>query len=161
MTRSTKRKTVPNRATNRPGDSSPFAMGLLFRRAHQRASSALVAAMRPYGLELRHFAVLIVLADQGPTLQRDLVGKTGFDKAAIGRSVDDLEDAGLVTRVGVPGDRRVWMVEITTRGLKVFDDAHVNALSIADDLVAHLNPGEPELLMDLLTRYTSPDGVPD
>ena len=117
--------------------------------------------MRPYGLELRHFAVLIVLADQGSTLQRDLVDKTGFDKAAIGRSVDDLENAGLVTRVGVPGDRRVWMVEITNRGLEVFDDVHVNALSIADGLVAHLNPGEPELLRELLTRYIYPDGVPE
>ena len=161
MARSTKRGSGRNRATNRPGDSSPFAMGLLFRRAHHRASSALVEAMRPYGLELRHFAVLIVLSDQGPTLQRDLVAKTGFDKAAIGRSVDDLENAGLVTRVGVPGDRRVWMVEITTRGLEVFDDVHVNALSIADDLVAHLNSGEPELLRELLTRYIYPDGVPD
>jgi hypothetical protein len=53
------------------------------------------------------------------------------------------------------------MVEITTRGLEVFDDVHVNALSIADDLVAHLNPGEAELLMGLLTRYIYPDGVPD
>ena len=77
MARSTKRGIVPSRATNRPGYSSPFAIGLLFRRAHQRAASALVAAMRPYGLELRHFAVLIVLSDQGPTLQRDLVAKTG------------------------------------------------------------------------------------
>ena len=136
-------------------------MGLLLRRAHQRAAGALVSAMRPYGLELRHFAVLIVLVDEGPTLQRDLVGKTGFDKAAIGRAVDDLEDAGLVTRAGVPGDRRVWMVEVTARGLEVFDDAHVNAVSIADELVAHLAPGEPELLMDLLTRYTYPDGIPD
>jgi MarR family transcriptional regulator, lower aerobic nicotinate degradation pathway regulator len=161
MARRTKRGIVPSRATNRPGDTSPFAMGLLFRRAHQRASSALAAAMRPYGLDLRHFAILIVLSDQGPTLQRDLVDKTGFDKAAIGRSVDDLENAGLVTRVGVPGDRRVWMVEITNQGLEVFDDVHVNALSIADDLVAHLNPGEPELLADLLTRYIYPDGVPE
>src|SRR5215510_8547316 len=130
MARGSKSVTVPSRATDRPGDSSPFAMGLLFRRAHQRATNALVAAMRPYGLELRHFAILIVLADQGPTLQRDLVAKAGFDKAAIGRSVDDLEDAGLVTRAGVPGDRRVWMVEITSRGLEIFDDVHVNAQSI-------------------------------
>jgi MarR family transcriptional regulator, lower aerobic nicotinate degradation pathway regulator len=161
MARGSKSVTVPSRATDRPGDTSPFAMGLLFRRAHQRAAGALVAAMRPYGLELRHFGILIVLADQGPTLQRDLVAKAGFDKAAIGRSVDDLQDAGLVTRAGVPGDRRVWMVEITNRGREVFDDVHVNAQSIADDLVAHLKPGESELLIDLLTRYIYPDGIPD
>jgi DNA-binding MarR family transcriptional regulator len=136
-------------------------MGLLFRRAHQRAANALIAAMRPYDLELRHFAVLIVLADQGPTLQRDIVTTSGFDKAAIGRSIDDLEEAGLVTRTGVPDDRRVRMIKITNKGLKVFDSVHVDAQSIADDLVAHLKPGERELLIGLLTRYIYPDGAPD
>ena len=37
----------------------------------------------------------------------------------------------------------MWMVEITTLGLEVFDDVHVNALSIADDLVAHLKSENP------------------
>jgi DNA-binding MarR family transcriptional regulator len=132
-------------------------MGLLLRRAHNRAAGALVAAMRPYGLELRHFAMLIVLADRGPTLQRDLVDATGFDKAAVGRAIDDLEAADLVTREGVAGDRRVWMVQITERGLEIFDEAHGEAQSIAEDLVAHLKPGEAEQIMDLLTRYTYPD----
>lgn len=113
--------------------------------------------MRPFGLELRHFAMLIVLADRGPTLQRDLVSVTGFDKAAVGRAIDDLEDAGMVTREGVEGDRRVWMVQITEYGMDVFDEAHREAQGIADRLVAHLKPGEPELLMDLLTRYAYPE----
>jgi MarR family transcriptional regulator, lower aerobic nicotinate degradation pathway regulator len=146
-----------NRATDRPGDKSPFAMGLLLRRAHNRAAGALVAAMRPYGLELRHFAMLIVLADRGPTLQRDLVDATGFDKAAVGRAIDDLQADDLVTREGVEGDRRVWMVQITERGLEIFDEAHREAESIAEDLVAHLKPGEADKMMDLLTRYTYPD----
>src|SRR4051794_20328998 len=144
MPRETKPRSTTSRATDRPGDRSPFAMGLLLRRAHNRAAGALVAAMRPYGLELRHFAMLIVLADRGPTLQRDLVDATGFDKAAVGRAIDDLEAADLVTREGVAGDRRVWMVQITERGLEIFDEAHGEAQSIAEDLVAHLKPGEAE-----------------
>jgi DNA-binding MarR family transcriptional regulator len=132
-------------------------MGLLLRRAHNRTATALTAAVRPYGLELRHFAMLIVLADRGPTLQRDLVGATGFDKAAVGRAIDDLQADELVTRVGVEGDRRVWMVQITERGLEVFDEVHGEAQSLAEDLVAHLKPGEADQIMDLLTRYTYPD----
>ncbi len=49
------------RASDLPGDVSPFALGLLMRRAHDRAAAALVEAIRPFGLEPRHFAVLIVL----------------------------------------------------------------------------------------------------
>jgi DNA-binding MarR family transcriptional regulator len=113
--------------------------------------------MRPYGLELRHFAVLIVLVDRGPTLQRDLVSETGFDKVTVQRVIDDLERAGFAVRAAVPGDRRVRMVEITERGLEVFDEAHTRAEPIATELVAHLATGEAELLMALLTRYTYPD----
>jgi MarR family transcriptional regulator, lower aerobic nicotinate degradation pathway regulator len=62
---------------------------------------------------LRHFAVLLVLINRGPTEQRDLVEATGSDKAGIMRVVDDLERNGLAVRKSVPGDRRVRAVEIT------------------------------------------------
>ncbi|MEC3980585.1 MarR family winged helix-turn-helix transcriptional regulator [Amycolatopsis sp. H20-H5] len=148
--------TRKSRATDRLDDGSPFALSLLLRRAHSRAASAMAAAVRPLGLGLRHFAVLIVLVDRGPTTQRDLVQATGVDKAGIMRVVDDLEENGLAVRRAVPGDRRARAVEITVRGTEVFDAAHVDAPGLADDLVSHLRPGEAERLMDLLTRFTYP-----
>ncbi|XVV33105.1 MarR family winged helix-turn-helix transcriptional regulator [Streptomyces sp. CA-100214] len=73
-------------------------------------------ALRPLGIELRHFAVLIVLVDRGPTVQRDLAAATGTDKAGIMRVVDDLERRNLAVRKAVPGDRRARSVEITPKG---------------------------------------------
>jgi MarR family transcriptional regulator, lower aerobic nicotinate degradation pathway regulator len=55
-------------------------LGLLLRRAHNRAATELVAVIRPHGLELRHFAMLIVLVDRGPTLQRDLFEATDLKR---------------------------------------------------------------------------------
>jgi MarR family transcriptional regulator, lower aerobic nicotinate degradation pathway regulator len=144
------------RATDRSGDASPFALGLLLRRAHRRAATVMAEALRPLGLEFRHFAVLIVLVDRGPTEQRDLVEATGSDKAGIMRVVDDLERRGLAVRKPVPGDRRMRAVEITPQGIELFDAAHVAAQPLAQSLVASLGPGEPEQLTDLLTRFTSP-----
>src|ERR1700760_985886 len=105
------RKTAPAspsvaRASDLPGDASPFALGLLLRRAHDRAAGALVEAIRPFGLELRHFAVLITLSTRGPLTQSALVSATSSDKASMVRVIDDLERAGLVIRRPVPGDRR-------------------------------------------------------
>jgi DNA-binding MarR family transcriptional regulator len=144
------------RATDTPGDASPFALGLLMRRAHDRAASALVEALRPLGLELRHFAVLIALNAQGSMSQSALVAAAGSDKASMVRVIDDLEAKELVARRPVPGDRRMHAVEMTPRGLQVFDAAHVSARPIADRLVAHLRPGEAGQLLDLLTRFTYP-----
>jgi MarR family transcriptional regulator, lower aerobic nicotinate degradation pathway regulator len=145
-----------SRATDRPGDASPFALGLLLRRAHWRAAAVMTEALRPLGIELRHFAVLIVLVNRGPTEQRDLVAATGSDKAGIMRVVDDLERKGLAVRKSVPWDRRVRAVEITGKGLELFDAAHVAAQPFAERLVSILGPGETEQLTDLLIRFTSP-----
>jgi DNA-binding MarR family transcriptional regulator len=156
------RPAVPaaERATDTPGDISPFVLGLLMRRAHDRAASALVQALRPLGLELRHFAVLIALNSHGPMSQRELVAATGSDKASMVRVIDDLEAQELAVRRARPGDRRVHTVEMTPHGLEVFDAAHVSARPIADQLVAHLRPGEAAQLLDLLTRFTyPPDGA--
>ncbi|WP_372350832.1 MarR family winged helix-turn-helix transcriptional regulator [Streptomyces sp. KL116D] len=113
-------------------------------------------ALRPLGIELRHFAVLIVLVDRGPTVQRDLVAATGSDKAGIMRVVDDLERKGLAQRKAVPGDRRARAVEITPEGLELYDAAHVAAEPLVEHLVAGLAPGEAEQLTGLLTRFTYP-----
>jgi DNA-binding MarR family transcriptional regulator len=72
------------------------------------------------------------------------------------RVVDDLERKGLAVRKAVPGDRRVRSVEITPEGVELFDAAHVAAAPLAERLVAQLAQGEPEQLMDLLTRFAYP-----
>ncbi|HEY4018856.1 MAG TPA: MarR family transcriptional regulator [Pseudonocardiaceae bacterium] len=153
--------TAASRATDRPGDQSPFALGLLLRRAHWRAATVMTEALRPLGIELRHLAALIVLVNQGPTVQRDLAAATGSDKVGIMRVVDDLERRGLAVRRTVPGDRRVRAVEITPEGVELFEAAHVAAGALAERLVAELRPGEPEQLTDLLTRIAYPAGDED
>ncbi|MGW3728119.1 MarR family winged helix-turn-helix transcriptional regulator [Streptomyces sp. F001] len=158
MTADVPHRTTASRATDRPGDESPFALGLLLRRAHWRAVTVMTEALRPLGIELRHFAVLIELVNHGPTVQRDLATATGSDKAGIMRVVDDLERKGLAVRKTVPGDRRVRAVEITPQGRELFDAAHVAAEPLAERLVAELGPGESEQLTDLLTRFAHPAG---
>ncbi|MER5916339.1 MarR family transcriptional regulator [Streptomyces sp. NPDC001982] len=146
MTADVPRQTTASRETDRPGDESPFALGLLLRRAHWRAAAVMGEALRPLDIELRHFAVLIVLVNRGPTVQWDLATATGSDKAGIMRVVDDLERKGLAVRKTVPGDRRVRAVDITPAGLELFDAAHAAAKPLAERLVAELGPGEPERL---------------
>jgi MarR family transcriptional regulator, lower aerobic nicotinate degradation pathway regulator len=158
MTPTTSRpRTEMTRATHRPGDASPFALGLILRRAHDRAASSLAQALKPVGLELRHFAVMITLSDNGAMSQRQLADALDNDKASMVRIIDDLERKGYARREAVPGDRRVHSIVLTPEGLDAFDAAHRAADSIRDQLVAHLRNGEPEQLLDLLTRFTYPD----
>ena len=113
-----RRASARRRATDRPGDPSPFALGLLLRKAHWRAAAVMSEALRPLGIELRHFAVLLVLVNRGQTLQRDLVEATGSDKAGIMRVVDDLERMGPLAEhlvaVLSPGERE-QLTDLLTR----------------------------------------------
>ncbi|MCF2436164.1 MarR family winged helix-turn-helix transcriptional regulator [Streptomyces thinghirensis] len=114
-------------------------------------------ALHPLGIELRHFAVLIVLVDRGPTVQRDLAAETGTDKAGIMRVVDDLERRNLAVRRAVPGDRRVRAVEDHSgRAGTVRRGAHHAAEPLAERLVADLGPEGSEQLTRLLTRLAHP-----
>jgi DNA-binding MarR family transcriptional regulator len=144
--------TEPARATDRPGDVSPFALGLLLRRAHWRAAAVMGEALRPFGVELRHFSVLMELVNNGPTMQRDLAAATGTDKAGVMRVVDDLERKGLAVRKAVPGDRRARAVEITPAGLELFDASHVAAAPLSERLAGALDPAERDQLKELLTK---------
>jgi DNA-binding MarR family transcriptional regulator len=146
----------PRRATNLPGDTSPFALGLLMRKAHDRAAGELVAAIRPLGIELRHFAVMIELANHRPQSQKELGDRVGRDTAGMVRVIDDLERLGYAERRPHPSDRRIRAVQLTERGLAAFDTAHRAAKPISEALTAHLRAGEAEQLMDLLTRFTYP-----
>jgi DNA-binding MarR family transcriptional regulator len=156
MTADVPRRATVSRVIDRRGDASPFALGLLLRRAHWRAAAVATEVLRPLGIELRHLAVLLVLVDRGPTVQRDLVAATRSDKAGIMRVVDDLERKGLAVRKAAPGDRRVRAVEITPQGVELFDAAHVAASTLTERLVAGLGPGEAEQLMALLTKFAYP-----
>ena len=149
--------TEPVRATDRPGDASPFALGLLLRRAHWRAAAVMGESLRPLGIELRHFAVLMELVNNGPAMQRDLAPATGTDKAGIMRVVDDLERKGLAVRKAVPGDRRARAVEITPAGVALFDEIHVAARPLSDRLGSVLEPGERDQLEALLTKLAHSD----
>ncbi|WP_410622654.1 MarR family winged helix-turn-helix transcriptional regulator [Amycolatopsis sp. cmx-8-4] len=141
-------------ATDGPGDESPFALGLLLRRAHDRVAAELLGVLRPLGLEFRHFIVLVALHHGGPMSQRALAGAVGGDKATMVRVVDDLERAGLVTRDPRPGDRRVHTITPTPAGTAVFDTAHRHAEPVAAHLQGGL--GDVRLLLDLLTRLAFP-----
>jgi DNA-binding MarR family transcriptional regulator len=157
VTRKSAGRATARRATNEPGDPSPFALGLLMRRAHDRAADRLGTAVHPQGIELRHFAVMIELANRSPQSQKELGDRVGRDTAGMVRVIDDLEALGYAERKPHPTDRRIRAVQLTERGLAAFDEAHREATPIAEELTAHLGPGEAEQLMDLLTRFTYPE----
>ncbi|GIF52093.1 hypothetical protein Afe04nite_66320 [Asanoa ferruginea] len=137
-----------------PQEGSPFAMGLLLRRAHDRVAAAVDVALAPFGIERRHLVVLMLLHAAGPLSQRDLVIQTNHDKASIVRIVDDLERLDLATRQLVQGDRRLRAVTLTDHGREIFAAAYQAARPAEAGVTAALSPGETRQLQTLLRKIT-------
>jgi DNA-binding MarR family transcriptional regulator len=135
---------------------SPFALGLLLRRAHDQVAAAMDKALAPFGIERRHLIVLMRLAASGPQSQRDLVAQTNHDKASIVRIVDDLERLDLASRELVPGDRRLRAVTMTEHGRDVLAEAHRAAEPAASAATATLTPAQTRQLEQLLRTMVGP-----
>ena len=133
-----------------PQEGSPFALGLLLRRAHDRVAAAIDKTLVPFGFERRHLVVLMRLQAAGPLSQRDLVAQTDNDKASIVRIVDDLERLGLASRELVPGDRRLRSVTMTDHGRDVYAQARRAAEPASAAATAALTASQLRELQQLL-----------
>lgn len=80
------------------------------------------ALFRRYGLTEAQFNVLFALKYKGSDLtQSDLGKRLVVTRASITSVLDKLEQKNLVHRASVPGNRRIYHVELTSRGRNLVD----------------------------------------
>lgn len=129
-------------------------LGLLLRESQRRAAVALNAALAPLGLGGRHFGVLLLIARDGVSTQRDLVRETGSDKTGMVRTVEDLAQLGYLDRTPSTMDRRVAELTLTDEGRAVFKRAREVAASTAQALTREFTEDELSTLISLLDKFT-------
>ncbi|MFE0330955.1 MarR family winged helix-turn-helix transcriptional regulator [Streptomyces sp. NPDC058960] len=143
---------APRSASPAP-DAGPARIGPLLRLAQRRAARTFAEALRPLGIEGRHYGVLLNLTRHGALSQRRLIDLTGSDKSSMVRTVDDLEARGLAVRRPSPADRRAHAVELTEEGRDLFAEASRIADEVGARLLDCLEEDDQELLCSLLERF--------
>ncbi len=136
-------------------DVRPEVIGGLLYQAHRLARAAANEAMRPYGVELHHLALMGYLVEHGPRSQRQLGTASGVDKSTMVRAIDELERQGLVARRRSTRDRRAYEVTVTAEGRQRMRAASECASAVMNELLAALTPDERRQLMSLLSRFVS------
>jgi DNA-binding MarR family transcriptional regulator len=130
----------------------PFALA---RRFEQICTTACAEAVEGAGLTPLEFALMAYInpADGEPDLdQSALSGRLGVDRNSTSLLIAGLERKRLVTRRPSPADRRMRLVRLTTRGERLFTELHPRGLELQQHVLSVLDPGERELLLDLLAR---------
>ncbi len=106
-------------------------------------------------LSNQSFDVLIRLArSPGSELRMsELAAQTSLTPSGLTRSVDRLQDQGLVDRRVCPEDRRGSFAVLTSTGRALMDRAIPNHIAHIDEVLSDLfTPGEEETLAALLRR---------
>jgi DNA-binding MarR family transcriptional regulator len=88
------------------------------------------------------FDVLTHLHDGGSATPSDLARRESVSPPAIIRTVNALETAGLVRRVGDPNDGRRIIVEVTDEGHALIDDTRTRRNARMRAAFAELPPGD-------------------
>lgn len=96
--------------------ADPIRVWLRVARMQQRLSGALAAELRTIGLSIPQFDVLSTLTEGEGVTQQDLAERLYVTKGNVSGLLDRMEEAGLVERRAIPGDRRSRAVHLTPRG---------------------------------------------
>ena len=109
------------------------------------------------GLSPRSFSALS-LAVQCPEITQSMVARRlNIERSGLVAIVDDLEARGLLTRVPVPGDRRVQALVPTPAGQQAYRVALAAAHRHEDELLSDLSAQERDTLLSLLARIRGHD----
>ena len=108
-----------------------------------RITDALAADMDRYlrslGLSTVKAHLLWTLHGAGPCRQRDLATVLGHTPRHVTTLVDELIDAGYVTRRAHPQDRRAVLIDLTSEATLLLDQMRAGRTELAQQLFGHLD----------------------
>lgn len=96
------------------------SVGAWAKRLYFAARAMMDSILRPYGLGSTQWYVLHQLANEGPTMQRDLVHMLHIERATLSGVVATLVRKGLVDQTPDSEDQRQRMLRITRSGMKLW-----------------------------------------
>ena len=136
-------------------DVTPLEVLSRISRLARRLDLARGRAFAGRGLESWEFDVLSALRRTGAPHELSpgqLVAETLVTSGTMTNRVDRLVARGLVERHRAAGDRRGVIVRLTDEGRRTVDAALAELLADEHDLLVELEPGERDVLADLLRR---------
>jgi DNA-binding MarR family transcriptional regulator len=132
-------------------------LGAALTWAAQNAQEMADSALKPLGLNVRHFGVMTLLRNQkdadGDSASQQAIGeRLRIDRTTMVALIDDLERAGYVKRDRNPDDRRAYVITLTAAGRKAQARAEKAVDSDAEHFFARLSEPERQQLHGLLRR---------
>jgi MarR family transcriptional regulator, 2-MHQ and catechol-resistance regulon repressor len=132
---------------------------LVIWKAYQALLTDAEASIKRINLCDSDFRVLEALLHKGP-LPVNIIGQmVDLTTGSITTAIDRLESKWLVVRKHHPTDRRIRIVELTTKGRHLIKKAFVQHKIDMEKAVSNLSRAERGMLVDLLKRLGGQNGL--
>jgi DNA-binding MarR family transcriptional regulator len=133
------------------------SLGYLVNRAARAMAQQLAAELRPTGVGIGQWAVLLFLWAGDGVTQAELARVVAIEPPTLARTLDRMVRDGLVERRPDPRDARVSRVHLTTRGRSLRGRLLPKAAAVNRRTLARMTADEARILRDLLSRIAEPD----
>ena len=125
-----------------------YLLGRTAGAAGRRANEKMAAL----GIDTRHYAVMVAIADGDGPSQQDVADALGIDRATLVALADDLEAKRLILRARSDQDRRAYALRLTSDGAALMTEADTLMEQCEQDFTGVLTPAERAQLAELLAR---------
>jgi DNA-binding MarR family transcriptional regulator len=132
-------------------DELPLALRAAYLTLHRLSD----ARFTEFGVTADQFVLLATLARGQALTQRELAARMTSDPSTVRAMLVLLEKSQLVKRDTHPTDARARTVCLTAAGRRAFQQLWKAGDSLRASMIQSLQPGETELLVDLLRRVSS------
>jgi DNA-binding MarR family transcriptional regulator len=126
--------------------------GLLLARLGYESTARFRRSLRPLNLGAQQFIVLKQLQAIGSCSQGELADALGIDYSNLAGVTGELYRRGLIERRRDESDRRRYVVELTSDGLRLLADADQAITAGEREMLDALGDAERDQLWDLLRR---------
>jgi DNA-binding MarR family transcriptional regulator len=124
----------------------------LMNRIMARYNKGVEAALKEAGVSVAQMRALVVLAESGPCTINELSVLTVIKQSTLSRTLDTMENAGLLAREARDGDSRVRLITLTDAGRTAFEAAWPAMLGMRDTMLSSLDLEERATLNRMLLR---------
>jgi DNA-binding MarR family transcriptional regulator len=131
------------------------SLGYLVNRAARAFANRLASELRPFGVGIGQWAVLMHLWSNDGMTQAQLARRIAIEQPTMVRTIDRMERDGLVTRSPDPRDRRAVRISLTERGSALRDELVPLAAGVNRAATAALTAEEVITLRRLLAKLVA------
>ena len=128
------------------------SLGYLVNRAARSLAHQLAEELRPTGVAIGQWRVLLSLWSRDGMSQAELSREIAIEPPTMARTIDRMVRDGLVTRVPDPADGRVTRIYLTERGRALRDELVPKAAAVNARNLGRMTEREGRTLRRLLRK---------